>query len=46
MVAELGNVLVKILKDFDKLFQRIGEVWLYEWFDTLREEVEGRSRVR
>ena len=39
MVAELGDVLEKVLIDFDKLFQRIGAVRLYERLDILREEV-------
>ena len=47
MVAELGDVLEKVLIDFSKLFQRIGAVRLYERFDILREEaVDGPSRVR
>ena len=46
MVAELGDVLEKVLIDVGKLFQRMGAVWLYERFASLREEVEGRSRVR
>ena len=47
MVAELGDVLEKVLIDFGKLFRMIGTVWLYERLDVLREEVvEGRSRVR
>ena len=47
MVAELGDVLEKVLVDFDKLFQRIEAVRLYERLDILREEVvNGRSRVR
>ena len=47
MVAELGDVLEKVLIDFGKLFQRIGEVRLYEGFNILREEVvKGRCRVR
>ena len=46
MVAELGDVLEKVLIDFGKLLQRIGAVWLYERLDILREEVEERSRVR
>ena len=47
MVAELGDVLEKVLIDFGKLFQRIGSVRLYERLDMLREEVvDGRSRVR
>ena len=45
MLGELGNVLEKILIDFGELFQRIGAVWLNEWFDILR-DVEGQSRVR
>ena len=39
MVAELGNVLEKVLIDFSKLFQRIGAIRLYERLDILREEV-------
>ena len=48
MVAELGDVLEKVLTDFGKLFQRIEAVRLYERrFDILREEaMDGRSRVR
>ena len=47
MVAELGDVLEKVLIDFGKLFQRIEAVRLYERLDILREEVvEGQSRVR
>ena len=47
MVAELGDMLEKVLIDFGKLFQRIGTVRLYERLDILREEVvKGRSRVR
>ena len=46
VVGELGNVLEKALIDFGKLFQSIGAVWLKERFDILREDVEGRSRVR
>ena len=47
MVEELGDVLEKVLIDFDKLFQRIGAVRLYERLDVLREEVvDGRSRVK
>ena len=47
MVAELGDVLEKVLIDFVKLFQGIGAVRLYERLDILREEVvDGRSRVR
>ena len=47
MVAELGNVLQKVLIDFGRLFQRIGAIRLYEQLDILREEVvDGRSRVR
>ena len=46
MVAELGDMLEKVLIYFGKLFQRIGAVWLYERLDILREEVaNGRSRV-
>ena len=45
--AELGDLLQKIVIDFDKLLKRIGAVQLYERLDILREEVmEGRSRVR
>ena len=44
MVAELGDVLEKVLIDFGKLFQRIEAVRLYERLDILREEVvEGRE---
>ena len=46
MAGELANVLEKVLKDFDKLFQRIGTVWLNEGCDILREDVVRRSRVR
>ena len=46
MVAELGDVLEKVLIHFGKLFQMIESVWLYEQLDILREEVEGWSRVR
>ena len=47
LVAELGDLLEKVLIDFGKLFQRIGAVRLYERLDILREEVvDGRSRVR
>ena len=47
MVAELGDVLEKVLMDFGKLFQRIEAVRLYERKDILIEEVvDGRSRVR
>ena len=47
MVAELGDVLEKVLIDFGKLFQVIGAVRLYERLAILREEVmDGRSRVR
>ena len=43
MVAELGNVLEKVLIDFRKLFQRIGALRLYGRLYILREEmVEGR----
>ena len=46
MVAELGDVLKKLLIDFGKLFPRTGAVRLYERLDFLREEVvEGRSSV-
>ena len=44
VVAELGDMLEKVLIDFGKLFQRIGTVWLKERLDILREEVEGWSR--
>ena len=45
MVAELGDVLEKVLKDFGKLFQRIGAIRLCERLDILREDVvvEGRN---
>ena len=47
MVAELGDVLEKVLIYFGKLLQRIGVVRLYERLDILRKEVvEGRSIVR
>ena len=47
MVAELGDVLEKVLIEFGKLFQRTGAVRLYERLYILREEVvDGRSRVR
>ena len=47
MVAELDDVLEKVLIHFGKLFQRIGAVRLYERLHILREEVvDGRSRVR
>ena len=47
MVAELGDVLEKVLIDFGKLFQRIVTVRLYKRLDILREEVvDGRSRLR
>ena len=39
MVAELDDVLEKVLIDFGRLFQRIGAVRLYERLDILREEV-------
>ena len=47
VVAELGDVLEKVLIDFGKWFRRIGAARLYGRIDILREEVvEGRSRVR
>ena len=46
MAGELGNVLEKVLRDFNKLFQRIGTVWLNEGCDILREDVMWWSRVR
>ena len=47
MVAELGDVLEKVLIYFGKLFQKIGSVRLYERLDILREEVvDERSRMR
>ena len=47
MVAELGDVLEKVLMDFGKLFQRIGAFRLYERLDILREKVvDGQSKVR
>ena len=47
MVAELGDVLEKVLIDFGKLFQRMRAVRLYELLDILREEVvDERSSVR
>ena len=39
VVAELGDMLEKVLIDFGKLFQRIGAVLLYERFNILREEI-------
>ena len=39
MVAELGDVLEKVIIDFSKLFQRIKAVRLCERFNILREEV-------
>ena len=46
-VAELGDVLEKVLIDFGKLFQRIWAFRLYERLDILSEEVkDGRRRVR
>ena len=42
MVAELGNVLQKFLKNFGKLLQKLGAAWLNERLDILREDVEGR----
>ena len=46
MVAELDDVLEKVLIDFGKLFQGIGAVWLHERLDILREKmVDGRSRT-
>ena len=46
MVAQLRNILEKVLIDFGKLFQRIEAVWLNERLDILREDVEGQSRVK
>ena len=46
MVGELGNVLEKVLRDFDKLFQRTGTIWMNEGCDILRDDVVGRSKVR
>ena len=46
LVAEIGNVLEKILIDFGKLFQKIGAVWLYERLNILREEVKWWSIVK
>ena len=46
MAGELGNVLENVLRDFDKIFQRIGTVWLNEGCDISREDVVGLSRVR
>ena len=47
MVAELDDVVEKVLIDFDKLFQRTGAVRLYERLDISKEgAVDGRSRVR
>ena len=41
MVAELSDVLEKVLIDFGQCFQRIEAVLLYEQFDVLREEIRG-----
>ena len=46
MLRELGNVLEKVLIDFDILFQKIEAVWLNELCDILREDAKGRNRVR
>ena len=47
VIAELGDMLEKVLLDFGKLFQRLGAVRLCERLDILREEVvKERSRVR
>ena len=47
MVAELDDLLEKVLIDFGKLFQRMGAVRLYERLDILRKEVvDEQSRVR
>ena len=47
MVVELGDVLEKVLIDFDKLFQRMGAIRLNERLYILREQVvDGRSRMR
>ena len=46
MFGELGNILEKDFRHFNKLFQMIGAVWLNEQLDILREDVEGQSRVR
>ena len=46
VVAELGDVLEKVLIDFGKLFQRIGAIRLYERLDILREVVDGWSKMR
>ena len=45
MVVEHCVMCYRKLSDFDKLFQRIGAVCLYERLGILREEIEGRSRV-
>ena len=41
MVAELGNVIEKVLIDSGKLFQRIGAVWFNARLDILKEDVDG-----
>ena len=46
MVGELANVIEKDFIDVYKLCQRIGAVWLNEQINILREDIEGRSRVR
>ena len=46
VIGETGYVSEKCLVDFGKLFQRIGMFWLNDQFGILREDVEGRIRVR
>ena len=41
MAGELANVLEKVLRDFDKVFQRIGTDGLNEGCDFLREDEWG-----
>ena len=47
MVAELGDMLEKVLIDFGNLFQRIEAARLCERLDILREDMmDGRNRVK
>ena len=47
MVAELGDVLEKVVINFCRLFRRIGAIRLYARLDIIREDVvEVRSTVR
>ena len=45
MVAELGDVLEKVLIDFGKLFQKIGAVRLYERLDIYKRRGGGWTDV-